>query len=77
MAAKLATLDDDLLAYGGGSGVIPDGGTSSSGANEQPQVRRMQLEAGYLSPFFITDPERMEAALENVYILIHQGKISS
>lgn len=77
MAAKLATLDEHLLAYGEGSSVIPDGGPSSSGANEQPQIRRMQLEAGYLSPFFITDPERMEAALENVYILIHQGKISS
>jgi chaperonin GroEL len=37
----------------------------------------MQFEAGYLSPFFTTDPEGMTAALENVYILIHQGKISS
>lgn len=77
MAAKLATLDERLLAYAEGSGVIRDGGTSSIGANEQPQIRRMQFEAGYLSPFFITDPERMEAALENVYILIHQGKLGS
>jgi chaperonin GroEL len=37
----------------------------------------MQFDCGYLSPYFITDPERMEVALENVYILIHEKKISS
>jgi len=36
----------------------------------------MQFDCGYLSPFFITDPERMEVAFENAYILVHQGKIS-
>src|SRR6202011_3893823 len=32
---------------------------------------------GYLSPYFVTDPERMEAILEDPYILIHEKKISS
>ena len=40
-------------------------------------VEGMQFDRGYLSPYFVTDPERMEVAFENTYILIHEKKISS
>jgi chaperonin GroEL len=40
-------------------------------------VEGMQFDRGYLSPYFVSDPERMEAVLEDPYILIHEKKISS
>jgi len=44
---------------------------------ELETVDGMQFDRGYLSPYFITDPERMECVLEDPYILIHEKKISN
>jgi chaperonin GroEL len=40
-------------------------------------VEGMQFDRGYLSPYFVTDPERMECAFEDPYILLHEKKLSS
>jgi chaperonin GroEL len=50
---------------------------SKTMTTEMVTVDGMQFDRGYLSPYFATDPERMEAVLEEPYVLIHEKKISS
>src|ERR1700678_1995236 len=50
---------------------------SKTMATELQTVEGMQFDRGYLSPYFVTDPERMEVVIEDPYILIHEKKISN
>ena len=50
---------------------------SKTAATTLEVVEGMQFDQGYLSPYFVTDAERMEAVLEDPYILIHEKKISA
>jgi len=45
--------------------------------NELNHVEGMQFEKGYISPYFMTDPNTLESVLEDVYILLHEKKISN
>jgi chaperonin GroEL len=77
MNARLATADDSILACTAEAGTIRDQAITAHDSLDQPPGGAIQFDSGYLSPHFVTHPERMEVACENVYILIHQGKISS
>jgi chaperonin GroEL (HSP60 family) len=76
MAAKLATVSDRILARREEAAAIRAASIMARGSSDKPQACGMQFDCGYLSPYFITDPERMEVAFDNVYILIHEKKIS-
>jgi chaperonin GroEL (HSP60 family) len=76
MAAKLATVDERILARMEEVVAIRAGSIMARSASDKPQVGHMQFDCGYLSPYFITDPELMEVVFENVYVLIHEKKIS-
>ncbi len=70
----------DLIAEAfdkvGKDGVITVDESQSTGV-ELEFTEGMQLDKGYLSPYMVTDPERMEAVLDDAHVLLHQGKISS
>jgi chaperonin GroEL len=50
---------------------------SNTAGTELEFTEGMQFDKGYISPYFVTDPERMETVLEDARVLIHQGKISA
>ncbi|HZT41735.1 MAG TPA: chaperonin GroEL [Chthonomonadaceae bacterium] len=73
---EIGTLVADAIEKVGKDGVITVE-ESKSLQTYTDYVEGMQFDKGYISPYFVTDPERMEAVIENPYILIHEKKISA
>jgi chaperonin GroEL len=67
----------DVMDKVGKDGVITVEESKTGLAFETEYVEGMQIDRGYISPYFVTNPERMEAVLENVYILLTDKKISA
>ena len=73
---KIGALIADAFDKVGKDGVITVDESQTFGT-ELEFTEGMQFDKGYLSPYMVTDTERMEAVLDDPYILIHSGKISS
>src|SRR5215204_950593 len=73
---QIGTLIAEAFDKVGKDGVITVDESQTFGT-ELEFTEGMQFDKGYLSPYFVTDPDRMEAVLEDPYILINSGKISS
>src|SRR5436305_390536 len=74
--AGIGTLIAEAMQKVGKNGVITIE-ESKTMSTELTTVDGMQFDRGYLSPYFVTDTDRMVAALEDPYVLIHEKKISS
>ena len=74
--AKIGELIAEAFAKVGKDGVITVEESPTMGL-ELEFTEGLQFDKGYISPYFITDPERLEAVLEDAYVLVHQAKISS
>ena len=74
--AEIGNLLADAMEKVGKDGVITvdEGKTLKT---EVEWVEGMQFDRGYLSPYFVTDPQKMECALENPYILLYEKKLSN
>jgi chaperonin GroEL len=66
----------EAMAKVGEDGVITVEDSQTVGTTLE-MVEGLQFDKGYISPYMVTDPEKMEAALDDAYILIHDGKISN
>ncbi|MBL4694593.1 chaperonin GroEL, partial [Candidatus Gracilibacteria bacterium] len=73
---KVGQLIAEIMDMAGDNGVIKVEESQTMGL-EKEVVPGMQFDSGYISPYFITDPARMEAAYTDVKILITDGKVSS
>src|SRR5438067_2855167 len=73
---KIGELIAEAFSKVGKDGVITVEEAQTMGL-ELEFTEGMQFDKGYISPYFLTDPERMEAVLDDPQILIHQGKISA
>src|SRR5881392_1565486 len=73
---KIGELIAEAFSKVGKDGVITVEEAQTMGL-ELEFTEGMQFDKGYISPYFVTDPERMEAVLDDPYVLLHQGKISS
>jgi len=73
---KIGELIAEAMDKVGKDGVITVDESQTMGL-ELEFTEGMQFDKGYISPYFVTDTERMEAVLDDPYILLHQGKISS
>jgi chaperonin GroEL len=74
--AEIGKIIADAMTKVGKDGVITVE-ESKTMHTELDTVEGMQFDRGYLSPYFVTDAERMEAVLDDPYILIHEKKISN
>ena len=74
--AKIGELIAEAFAKVGKDGVITVEESATMGL-ELEFTEGLQFDKGYISPYFITDQERMEAVLEDAYVLLHGGKISA
>src|ERR1700758_4967534 len=74
--SKIGELIAEAFAKVGKDGVITVEEAPTMGL-ELEFTEGLQFDKGYISPYFITDPERLEAVLEDAYVLVHQAKISS
>jgi len=74
--AKIGAIIADAFDKVGKDGVITVEESATMGL-ELEFTEGMQFDKGYISAYFITDQERMEAVLEDAYILLHNGKISA
>lgn len=73
---EIGDLIADAMEKVGKDGVITVEESKGTGTDLE-LVEGMQFDKGYISPYMVTDPERMEAIMEDAYILIHEKKISA